>query len=309
MNDLWKNIRGLAVISGAALLAACGGGGSSGGGSAASDLTLDNDNLAEQTVEVAPGSDVRGILGLQDDIGTGQALILEVMGSLEPQRTGSSDTISCEQGGTATVTDESAGDRIDEKWLLQNCAINTQVLGSVILSGDYRFVASFSGDQEADSALEGFEAYDIEGIQLSESEQINLRGRADFDYSRTGSSTSLIDTISVFEFKVGDLYVAITDAETRLEGNELTLDFTTKGTLIGSAIGGFIQLSTPQVVKIDSGEVCPASGILRIASIGVVEILFGTSTERDDDAVQIRVDGEVVDSTLDCGAIGFIPQV
>jgi len=307
MNGLRKSVSGLAVISGATLLAACGGGGSS-GGSTAPDLTLDNDNLAEQTVEVAPGSDLSGVLGLQDDIDIGQTLILEVMESLEGQNTGSSDTISCEQGGTATVTDESAGDRIDEKWLLQDCGINTQVLGSVILSGDYRFVASFSGDEGADFVFDGFETYGIEGIRLSNSEQINLRGRADFDYSRTGSSTSLIDTISVFEFKVGDLYVAITDAETRLEDNDLTLDFTTKGKLIGSAIGGYIQLSTPQVVKINNGEACPASGILRIASNGVAEILFGTSTG-DDDAVQIRVDGEVVDSAPDCSSIGFIPQV
>ncbi|WP_156510041.1 hypothetical protein [Marinobacter sp. LQ44] len=306
MIALRKGVRGLAVLSSVTLLAACGGGGG-GGGSGGPDLTLDNDNLAEQTVEVGQESDVSGILGLQDDIDTGQELILEVMESIEAQHTGSSSTINCEQGGTATVTDESADGRIDEKWLLQDCVINTQVLGSVSLSGDYRFVASFSGDEDADFVLDGFETYGIEGMRLSTSDQINLRGRADFDYSKTGNSIRFIDTASVFEFKVGDLYVAITDAETRLEGNDVTLDFTTKGKLIGSAIGGYIQLSTPQVVKINNGEACPASGILRVASNGVAEILFGTSTEGTGDAVQIRVDGQIVDSSDDCSAIGFIP--
>lgn len=298
-------MRGLAVLSSVTLLAACGGGGGD-GGSGGPDLTLDSDDLAEQTVEVGPESDVRGILGLQDDINTGQALILEVMESLRTQHSGSSDTISCEQGGTATVTDEGADGRIDDKWLLQDCVIDTQVLGSVSLNGDYRFVATFSGDEEADFVLEGSETYGIEGLRLSNSEQIKIRGRADADYSRAGSFASFIDTVDVFEFKVGDRYAAITEVETRLEGNDATVDFTTKGKLIGSAIGGYIQLSTPQVVKINNGEACPASGILRIASNGVAEILFGTSTE-DDDAVQIRVDGQIVDSTDDCSAIGFIP--
>jgi hypothetical protein len=305
MTAVRKGVRGLAVLSSVTLLAACGGGGGD-GGSGGPDLTLDSDDLAEQTVEVGPESDVRGILGLQDDINTGQALILEVMESLRTQHSGSSDTISCEQGGTATVTDEGADGRIDDKWLLQDCVIDTQVLGSVSLNGDYRFVATFSGDEEADFVLEGSETYGIEGLRLSNSEQIKIRGRADADYSRAGSFASFIDTVDVFEFKVGDRYAAITEVETRLEGNDATVDFTTKGKLIGSAIGGYIQLSTPQVVKINNGEACPASGILRIASNGVAEILFGTSTE-DDDAVQIRVDGQIVDSTDDCSAIGFIP--
>lgn len=307
MIALRKGVRGLAVLSSVTLLAACGGGGGGDGGSGGPDLTLDSDNLAEQTVEVGPESDVSGILGLQDDINTGQALILEVMESLDAQHTGSSDTISCEQGGTATVTDESADGRIDEKWLLQDCVINTQVLGSVSLSGDYRFLASFSGDEASDFVLEGSETYGIEGFRLSNSEQIIIRGRADADYSRAGNFASFIDTVSVFEFKVGDRYAAITDAETRLEDNDGTIDFTTKGKLIGSAIGGYIQLSTPQVVKINNGAACPASGILRIASNGVAEILFGTSTEGAGDAVQIRVDGQIVDSSDDCSAIGFIP--
>jgi hypothetical protein len=299
-----KSVRGFAVLSSVTFLAACGGGGG-GGGSGGPDLTLDNDNLAGQTVEVAPESDVRGILGLYDDIDYGLALIVDVQERLATQSGGVSGTTECDDGGTATVTYAGTGENSDETWTLLGCAVSTSEFGIVTLNGDYRYV-----DTLTDTSIKGFETYNINGqVQSGDgSEQLLMRGRADFDYSGTEDSARFIDTISVFELKIGERYVAITEGETRLIFNGSEAEYSTKGKLIGSAIGGYIQLTTPVVVEFVEGQECPIAGVIRVASNGTAEIRFGSSAGGTG-VVAIWIDNQLVESYNNCSEIGIVPAL
>ncbi|WP_152437874.1 MULTISPECIES: hypothetical protein [unclassified Marinobacter] len=303
MTAVRKGVRGLAVLSSVTLLAACGGGG--GGGSDGPDLTLDNDNLAEQTVEVGPESDVRGILGLYDDVDYGSELIVEVQDILATQSGGVSGTTDCDGGGTATVTYAGADDNSDETWTLQGCVVNTSGFGAVTLNGDYRYV-----DTLTETSIKGFETYNINGqVQSGEgAEQLLMRGRVDFDYSGTEDSARFIDTISVFELKIGERYVAVTDGETRLIFNGSEAEYSNKAKLIGSAIGGYIQLTTPVVVEFVEGQECPVAGVFRVASNGTAEIRFGTSTGGTG-VVAIWIDNQLVESYDNCSEIGVVPAL
>lgn len=301
-----KFIKGLTIVSGATLLVACGGGGSdSNGGSGGTTLSLDSENYAAKRIAISADSNVDNIVGLYDGIADGLALIGEVEELLLPEGAEESRTVNCDSGGTLTVSYNETSDVIDQLLSFRECIVTTDMYGSVLLNGTYEATITISGESEADVN----EAYNITGEVQESNEPLQIKGTTDTNLA-TGlnnnpESFRLINTIDVFEIKIGTDYAAITNAVTRINTTDTGMEFSLSGKVLGSAIGGYIDLSTPTPVEISDSQVCPTSGVIRIASEGSAEVRYGSSAGGTASAVAVWIDGQVVESYSDCSAVGF----
>lgn len=301
------------LVSGISMLAACGGGGSGDGGSesSGSTLSLDAANYASKKVEISSTMNVEGLNQLSTDLNDAFSLVEDLHESLWDQSGGVSGTTNCDGGGTAKVTYAGEGWNDDESWEFSNCIVSTYGHGNVLLNGSYRYVDTLTGETTTSESWKGYETYNISGEIKSTGEPLAVKGRADWDqvfrWDNETESGRMIDTIDAFELKVGDRYIALTNAEMRLEGTEYDATFTMKGKLIGSAAGGYVQISTPTAVRISDYETCPMEGVIQLASDGTAEIRYGSSAAGTADAVAVWIDGQIVESYADCNSVGFSP--
>ncbi|MBL3555285.1 MULTISPECIES: hypothetical protein [Marinobacter] len=77
--------------------------------------------------------------------------------------------------------------------------------------------------------------------------------------------------------------------------------------MIGSAIEGYVQISTPTAVSISEYETCPTDGVIQISSDGSAEVRYGSSAGGTAGAVAVWIDGQIVESYADCNNVGFEP--
>lgn len=305
MNDK-KVIRGLGVISGAAMLAACGGGGSgSSENQEGATLQFDTENYAEKRIAITADSDVDSILGLYGNVAGGLSLIGEVQEILVPGGAQESTTVNCDGGGTLRVSYIENDNGADQTLTFSSCIVTTDSFGSVLLNGDYE--AGITLANESAASVE--ETYNITGELQGTGDKLQIVGSADTEVTMGSNndpnSLRLVNSIDVFEVKIGTNYAAITDAQTRINSTDSEVEFSISGKVLGSDIGGYIQLSTPTSVVISNSEVCPTSGVIRIASDGIAEVLYGSSAGGTASAVAVWIDGQVIESYSDCSSVGF----
>lgn len=166
-------------------------------------------------------------------------------------------------------------------------------------------------DWNIDERWKGYESYNITGELKNSGEPLTVKGRSDWDqlfrWENDSASGRFVDTIEAFELRVGTHYIALTNTETRLEGTESNLEYSMAGTLIGSAIQGHVQVSTPTPVSLSVNEACPTEGIIRVASDGSAEVRYGSSAAGTAGAVAVWIDGQIVESHADCNTVGFVP--
>ncbi len=301
-----------AVISSVVLLTACGGGGSGSGGdnSPASPLAYDSAGYASKAVEISANTNVDSINQIFGDLEAAFGLIADVQEALWNLSGPDSGTFNCNVGGTATVNFAGSGMSEDETWSFDNCVLTTDANGDVLLNGNYRYVDNFIGETETTVSWKGYETYNITGELKASGEPIAIKGRADWDqliaYDSSVDSEREIDTIGAFEYKIGNRYVAVTDNVLSFEGTDSDATYSITGKLIGSAIGGYIQVTTPTPLALSAGS-CPTEGVIRIASDGAAEVRYGSSAGGTASAVAVWIDGQVVESYADCSSAGFAP--
>lgn len=307
-----KLIGRCAVVSSLALLTACGGGGGGGGSdNPEPTLSLDSSGYASKTIEISSSTNVNNINQLSTDINDAFGLLGDLHESLWGQAGGESGTTNCAGGGTATVTYAGKNWNVDESWVFNDCVVSTYSYGDVLLNGTFRYVDTLTNETATSESWKGYESYNITGELKGSGEPLNVKGRSDWDqlfrWENDSASGRFVNTIEAFELKVGNRYIALTNTETRLEGTEFTAEYAMNGTLIGSAIQGHVQVSTPTPVSISVNETCPTAGIIRIASDGSAEVRYGSSAAGTAGAVAVWIDGQIVESYADCNGVGFAP--
>tara|TARA_B100002003_G_scaffold181480_2_gene169572 strand:+ start:2396 stop:3160 length:765 start_codon:yes stop_codon:yes gene_type:complete len=200
---------------------------------------------------------------------------------------------------------------IDERWSFNDCVASTFSHGDVLLNGTFRYVDTLTGETATSESWKGYESYNITGELKNSGEPLTVKGLSDWDqlfrWENDSASGRFVDTIEAFELKVGTHYIALTNTETRLEGTESDLEYSMTGKLIGSAIQGHVQVSTPTPVSLSVNEACPTEGIIRVASDGSAEIRYGSSAAGTAGAVAVWIDGQIVESHADCNTVGFVP--
>ncbi|AZT83420.1 hypothetical protein EHN06_07590 [Marinobacter sp. NP-4(2019)] len=255
-------------------LSACGGGG---GGSSSNDetptekpssasISVDPDGYAEKQVTIASEEDTNAILILYDDAENAYLLAEEVdtaVTSRSPDVSGNELTYECDNTGKVVITVNSDDVSDDERWRFDNCELNTPTFGRIVLNGDYFYVNEVLSDGHA-----GFQVFDLTGTVIASGEDIVAKGLDEWEITESGGVRTETYQTDALEFILGNDYFAIANALTTIEADNSGVSISLASKLIGSAIGGYIEISTEKSVYVASGDSCPQSGIIRLDGDG-----------------------------------------
>ncbi|WP_417529507.1 hypothetical protein [Marinobacter lipolyticus] len=266
-------------------LTACGGGG---GGSSSSndetpterpssaDITVDPGGYAEKQVSISSQTETDAILVLYEDAENAYLLAEQVENAVNSRSPSDVDgnelTYNCDNAGKVVITVNSDDVSDDERWRFNNCQLNTTTFGRVVLNGEYFYVNKVMSNGNA-----GFQVFDLTGTVVDTSEDIVAKGLDEWEIVESGGVRTETYQTDALEFILGSDYFAIADALTKLTVDSSGVDISLESKLIGSALGGYINISTQKSVFVASSESCPQSGIITLGGDGgtFAQILYG----------------------------------
>lgn len=306
------------VVAGTLLLVACGGGGSGSGNGDESEqasletkLSLDTNNYANKTVAISAETDIDRVAQLYADLNEGFELINELDDELLSPTSGTPGTHACPGGGTTTLNMSISASEVDRGWTFDDCVVSVASYGSVLFNGRYREVDTLKEETASSSEWVSYEDYDITGKLQNTGETFSVKGRFDWHdfYTSDGGDESYrgVYEVDSLEIAIGERYVAIVNQKSIQNEREydVTIDFSNH--LIGSAIGGYIQVSTPTPLVYPTFDDCPTDGIVRIQSNGVAAFRYGVSASGTANAMAIWLNNQLVASYDNCSDIVFSP--
>ncbi|WP_297796880.1 hypothetical protein [uncultured Marinobacter sp.] len=295
-------------------LTACGGGG--GGSSSSNDETPtekpssasieeDPGGYAEKQVSISSQTETDAILVLYEDAENAYLLAEQVdnaVSSRSPSNvSGNELTYDCDNNGTVVITVNSDDVSDDERWRFNNCELSTPTFGSIVLNGDYSYVNEVMSNGNA-----GFQVFNLTGTVISSGDDIVAKGLDEWEIVDSGGVRTETYRTDALEFILGNDYFAIANAVTTLEADSSGVDISLESKLIGSALGGYINISTQKSVFVASGENCPQSGIVKLGGDGgtFAEIRYGddmngTGGPDDEAVVEINSSNQVFYQTCD----------
>lgn len=222
-------------------------------------------------------------------------------------------TEACPGGGE--VTADQGGDDWDARsgsaWdelTFTNCQLNLRGWGHLTLNGTY------SEERDWDDATPGFEdwtaAYEIQGTVSSDNadDPLILSGSESWRWSWDDSSETLDITIPRLEFVVGDHYIGFLNVDLAWSEEEQS---TASGSLYpyeerwtgqfgSSALGGNVDISTPQTIAGPNFDACPTQGVFRLSGDdGVAEARFGADSGTSDEVV-LEINGSAAERFARC---------
>ncbi|MFL1455393.1 hypothetical protein ACJO5Y_13220 [Marinobacter sp. GN3S48] len=279
-------------------LTACGGGG---GGSSSSgdrtetqrpsdsDISVDPDGYADRQVTISGEADTDKILVLYDDAENAYRLIEEVdtaVTSSSPSISDNELTYDCDNGGQVVITVNSDDVSDDERWRFNSCDLNTPTFGRIVLNGDYFYV-----NEVISSGNEGFQVFDITGTVFDNGDDIVVKGVDDWKIVESGDERTETYRTDALEFIIGDDYFAIANALTTLDVDNSGVVISLASKLIGSAIDGYIDISTVEPVFVPDGDTCPIRGVIRLGGEGntSAEIRYGEDMDVTTDPAHVAV--------------------
>ena len=288
------------------LLSACGGGGgdSDDGGSQQTPLSLDPNNYGSNPAPIRQVSDLDRSVGVYDDLTEIQTLVDDVDYALSSTAVGYSATASdyCSQeAGNMEIKEEETGPysgRISYRF--DDC----QVAGyRETLWLDGTLVIEGSGDEVQGTIKE---TYAITGRIGADGAPLGINGTLTSRITeRSYDDQSIEITSPAMEYLLRSKYVAIRDSRMSVAIKNDSFSLSMQSDLIGSAIGGFVTVTTPVTI---SGPLngCPTQGHMKMTGDGVVEARYGQTTGTAA-AVEILLNGSQVEN-LD-GCYGSLPAV
>ncbi|BES73367.1 hypothetical protein RE428_43850 [Marinobacter nanhaiticus D15-8W] len=307
-----------AVVAGTLLLVACGGGGSgssdSGGEetSPGTKLSLDTKGYASKTVTISTDTDIDSIAQLNTDLNEA----FEVMDIIEDKAIDAifeaPYTRACPGGGTTTLVENASTPNVDDSFTFDNCVVDVAGYGPLLFSGSYREVKNLKDEKAINRAWVGYQLYDITGEVKNTGETFALKGRFERDESYSSDATDaryhVVLGIAPFEFQLGDRYVALVDQKSEQDGDEYDITVDVSSRWVGSAIGGYVLVSTPTpITYLNDDFTCPTDGVMRFESDGVAEFRYGPSASGTAQAMAIWLNDQLVASYDSCDDIEFSP--
>lgn len=250
-------------------LTACGGGGGSSSSGdhtetqrpSDADISVDPDGYADRQVAINGEADTDEILVLYDDAENAYRLMEEVDTAVTSSAPSISDnelTYDCDNGGQVVITVNSDDVSDDERWRFNNCDLNTPTFDRIVLNGDYAYVNEVMSNGNA-----GFQVFNITGTVVADGDAIVAKGLDEWEIVESGDERTETYQTDALEFIIGDDYFAIANAVTELQVDSSRVVISLASKLIGSAIDGYIDISTQKNIVV-SGDSCPQSGIIRL---------------------------------------------
>ncbi|MGB1949850.1 MAG: hypothetical protein ACPHQ9_03675 [Marinobacter sp.] len=287
------------VLGAISVLTACGGGGSSGGGSSGGGtptlppdnvvLKLDPGTFSEQRAPLNGVPEFDGVLGVYsgaeqtylsiDEIREAALELDEAIG-----QSGNTVTLRCDNTGAGTMAFTlNRETQTDFTLEFRNCQLTTSELGAIILDGTYTYVNEIT-ETSSTREVDGFQIVDLTGTIASGGESIAMQGSDAWETSaplQAGTAPRVEKyTTDALEFLRGSDYQAITDAVTTLASEAGITEVTINSRLIGSAMNGYVDISTETAIKRPTGGGCPGEGVVRIIGepeTSGVDIKYGTN--------------------------------
>jgi len=297
------------------VLSACGGGSGGGGNDQPGELTgpqlsYDNKNFAQKSVSITSDSGAEGLIRLRDDLALGWSIIDEYTSAIQDMSVLEQGTYPCAGGGNLEIRWTETESSLEETTRFSRCVLDTPNHGPVMISGSTIYESVLIAESETAASWKSSYTDDLSGTIQRTGESLRFSGALRMsDYlNENGGVTSwrYVRDIKRYEMKLGNRYVAIADAQNRDSGTDADSEYSVRATIVGSAIGGYMKLETPDPVEFSSNLECPVSGIVKLSSNGEAEVRFGSSAGGTAKAVAVWVDGAVVESYDDCSEIGVV---
>ena len=297
------------------VLSACGGGSGGGGNDQPEEqtgpqLSYDNKNFAQKSVSITSDSGAEGLIRLRDDLALGWSIIDEYTSAIQDMSVLEQGTYPCTGGGNLEIRWTETESSLEETTRFSRCVLDTPNHGPVMISGSTIYESVLIAESETAASWKSSYTDDLSGTIQRTGESLRFSGALRMsDYlNENGGVTSwrYVRDIKRYEMKLGNRYVAIADAQNRDSGTDADSEYSVRATIVGSAIGGYMKLETPDPVEFSSNLECPVSGIVKLSSNGEAEVRFGSSAGGTAKAVAVWVDGAVVESYDDCSEIGVV---
>lgn len=302
-----KNIgRSALYLTMTLILAACGGTsddeGGFKGGTPSGKIVLDPDGYATRQASITDLADVEAATQVYREVLN--VSFLNLIDEIEeriaknwpaPTKSGNRNTWNCENKnttGTVAVTIRRSGTYEDLRWQFSNCEVLTDSYGRLLLDGSYRYVNQLSRAATGNNLL-GFEEFLLEGTFLTAEEDFQIQGVTNWDeFYAANDAFASIHRIGALELIRDGQYLALSNVTKSFVEDDQGSVYEVEGKVIGSAIDGYVTLSTLTDVDQPEGKNCPDTGEVRLAGSGntKAEILFGSSS-RTSDAAVIEING------------------
>jgi hypothetical protein len=304
-----------AVLPMVLLLSACGGGSGGGGNDSPEEqtgpqLSYDNKNFAQKAVSITSDSGTEGLISLRDDLSLGWSILGEYTSAIQEMSILDQGTYPCAGGGNLEIRWTETENSLEETTRFNRCVLETPTYGPVVISGSTFYESVLIDETETSASWKSSYRDDLSGTIQRTGESLRFSGvlRLSEYLKENGGVTSWRDVrdIKRYEMMLGNRYVAIADAQNRDSGTDVDSEYAVRATIVGSAIGGYMKLETPDPVEFSSNLECPVSGIVKLSSNGEAEVRFGSSAGGTAKAVAVWVDGAVVESYEDCSEIGVV---
>ncbi|RKR79229.1 hypothetical protein [Marinobacter nauticus] len=297
------------------VLSACGGGSGGGGNDQPEEqtgpqLSYDRNDLASKAVAITSSGGMESFQALRGDLQLTQHLLYEINAFSESMPVTNAGTYPCEGGGTVEFRWQETETTLEKTTSFNQCSFNTMTFGDVVLSGSTRYESALVGETATSASWKSSITDDLSGSIKFSGELFRFSGviRMSDYLTESGGVTSwrYIRDVKTYERKLGSRYVAIADAQNRDSGTDADWEYEVRGTIVGSAIGGYVQLETLDPLEMSENVDGPISGIVKLSSNGESEVRFGSSAGGTAKAAAVWIDGAVVESYEDWHEIGVV---
>lgn len=287
------------------VLAGCGGGGGGSGDSETSALQLDPSGYGDRTASVRTLSDLDDAAVMYDDVAAIESFMSDV--ELALGTTGmtsmavAADQYCSEANGNLKITEEFTATRDYAEYQFDNCVVPNY--GEfLLLDGTMAAEARYS---DGGNGITLSESYNISGKLGVDEMPVGIVGGQTISVSGT-SETDLNATITTpaLEYLYGNQYVALRNSKINMviKGDILTL--TMNSQLVGSAIDGYLNITTPTKITANIYDTCPSSGHMNIAGDGVIDVRYGSSTLQPGPAMEVILNDSTAEYYDTCDAAG-----
>lgn len=291
-------------------LAACGGSSDDDSGSPVTEsLQVDPMNYGNSPVAIRNIRDFAAASAVYDETLEMQDWLDEVGYLLEQHRYGAGygDTTAehcLEENDNFFVEEEFSETHEYYKYQLVDCLVPGY--GEPLrLNGTYVYDETSNPDG---TRFQSQETFDIRGELEDRSQQIAITGsmRAEASFQPNDDGTYIVSTPRM-EYLIGDVYLALQGSRIQVSerGDLDRIDMQAK--LISSALGGYLNLSTPTAIEELYYENCPRKGHVVVSGDGKIEARYGESAGRGY-GLEILLNGSQVEYSDTCdigvGSVG-----
>ncbi|GAA0850471.1 hypothetical protein GCM10009113_31930 [Marinobacter szutsaonensis] len=287
------------------VLAGCGGGGGGSGDSETSALQLDPSGYGDRAASVRTLSDLDNATVMYDDVAAIESFMSDV--ELALGTTGmtamavTADQYCSEANGNLKITEEFTATRDYSEYQFDNCVVQ-YYQEYLLLDGTMAAEATYTDNGNGITLTE---SYDVSGKLGVDEMPVGIVGRQSISVSGT-SQSDLNATISTpsLEYLYGDQYVALRNSQINMTIRGETLTLTMNSQLVGSAIDGYLSITTPTKITANIYETCPSSGHMKIAGDGEIDVRYGATTLQPGPAMEVILNDSTVEYYDTCDAAG-----